>query len=461
VRLFSISLRNVRIRVVSSLLTALAIVVATGLYAAIMMMAEQTRQRYDGSVGGFRTIVGPKDSSALEIVLNTIFHIGHAQGLIRLQVYSDLHEGRIGSKRGKVQYAIPQARGDSFSQFGFPVIGTTDEMFSKFARDDHALAFSQGHGFQFSHDELLQLAETMAARENALRQQEASPPPRAELQPQWKQAVVGARVARALDMQLGSEIVPVHGKPGEFGSHEHKEAACAVVGILAPTNSPIDSAIFLPLGVHFLVEGHGSGSWLPEVAAGKSPADAPVLPGDLALTAVVVGPVDHLGPMILRRELSIRPDAQATWPQEVVPAFLRQIGNIADALTVVAWLVLLVAAVSIAVAIYNTMNERRREIAIMRSLGARRLQISSIIVGEAAMLSCLGAVIGVLACHAVALLARGRVEEMTGVYLDWTAFAVREVYLVVGVTGLGACAGLLPAIKGSMTEVADNLALSY
>jgi putative ABC transport system permease protein len=145
----------------------------------------------------------------------------------------------------------------------------------------------------------------------------------------------------------------------------------------------------------------------------------------------------------------------------VIPKFLQQVGSAADALEVVAWLVLAVAAIAITVAIYNTMNERRREIAIMRSLGARRYQILTIIVGEAALLSLFGAVLGVLTCHLCALLLRGTVEDLTGVYLDWAAFAVRELYLVAAVTGLGAVAGLLPAAKGSLTQVADNLAPSY
>ena len=124
-------------------------------------------------------------------------------------------------------------------------------------------------------------------------------------------------------------------------------------------------------------------------------------------------------------------------------------------------LVLLVAAVSITVAIYNTMNERRREIAIMRSLGARRFQILAIITGEATLLSFFGAVLGLVACHSAEYFMQPTVEDLTGVYLDWTLFKVWELWLVLGVSGIGAIAGLAPAVKGSMTQVADNLAQNY
>lgn len=463
-RLVSISLRNLRIRLVATVLTMLSIIVATALYAAILTMAEQTEARYEGSIGGFQAIAGPNGTSELELVLTTIFNVGEASGLIPLEVCQRLRSSRGISRRSKVRYAIPQARGDSVSTFGFPVVATIDEMFSEFEWKREPLKFAEGGPFTFSWDELITLAEGLTALENAIRADSDEKPARPLLQDSWKQAVVGARVARTLNLEVGSVVTPVHGKMGEFGFHEHPEAACKIVGILEPTNSPIDSTIYLPLGIHLLIDGHEAGVFITKIPAGKNPDQAKTLPvdvGRIGLTAVIVDPLDHMGPQILRREFGSHPEAQVAWPQDVVPKFLRQIGNAADALAVIAWLVLLVAAVSITVAIYNTMNERRREIAIMRSLGARRFQILTIITGEAALLSFFGAVLGLVACHAAAWGLRGLVEDLTGVYLDWTNFRPWEAWLVLGVTAIGAIAGLAPAVKGSMTQVADNLAQNY
>ena len=462
-RLWSISLRNLRVRVVATVLTTASIVVATALYAAILVMAEQTEERYKGSIGGYQAVVGPKDASQLELVLNTIFNVGEAPALFPLQVAMDLRAGRV-SRRGQVRYAIPQARGDSVSRHDFPVVATIDEMFSSYEWQGAPLPFAAGGPFAFAWDDLLQLGEDLAAYENARRSGAAERPPRPRLRPEWRKAVVGARVARTLGLELGGTITPVHGKMGEFGYHEHPEAACEIVGILQPTNSPLDTTIFLPLGTHLLIDGHEAGVFVVEIPPGKNPDDAkklPVAAARIGLTAIVVDPKDHLGARILRTEFGSRPDAQVAWPQDVVPKFLRDIGNAADVLTAIAWLVLLVASVSITVAIYNTMNERRREIAIMRSLGARRLQILAIITGEAALLSLFGALLGIVTCHLAALLLRDTVEDMTGVYLDWLRFRPWELWLVLGVTGVGAAAGLLPAVKGSMTQVADHLAANY
>ena len=467
-RLVSISVRNLRIRLVATVLTMLSIVVATALYAAILTMSEQTAQRYKGSIGGYQAVVGPKDASQLEVVLNTIFNVDVAPGLFPLHVCTELRSGKTAGRRTQVRYAIPQARGDSVSRFNFPVIGTIDEMFGKYEwsydGDKGPLRFAAGGPFAYSYDDLLQLADGLAAYETGKRT--GAPEPRPErplIQPQWKQAVVGSRVARALGLDLGGTITPVHGKMGEFGYHEHPEATCAVVGILAPTNSPLDTTIFLPIGLHYLIDGHEGGVFLVDVPAGKTPDDAKRLPveaGRVGLTAVLVDPKDHFGARLLRQEFSSK-EAQVAWPADVIPKFLQQVGNAADALAVIAWLVLLVAAIAITVAIYNTMNERRREIAIMRSLGARRWQILGIIVGEAALLSLFGAALGLVTCHAATWALRSVVEDQTGVYLDWLQFRAWEGWLLVGVTALGGLAGLAPAVKGSMTQVADNLAQNY
>lgn len=464
-KLLSISVRNLRIRLVATVLTMMSIIVATALYASIQVMAEQTKARYEGSIGGFQAIAGPNGTSELELVLNTIFNVGEASGRIPLEVCANLRKSRGARfRRSQVRFAIPQARGDSISQFNFPVIATIDEMFSKFEWRREPLKFQAGGPFEYSWDQLIELANGLAAYENGKRAGDENGPERPLLQKQWKQAVVGSRVARTLKLALGDVVTPVHGKLGEFGAHTHPEAACEIVGILEPTNSPIDSTIYLPLGIHLLIDGHETGVFITKLGAGESPVTAakkPVDPMRIALTAVIADPLDHLGPQILRTQFGSHPEAQVAWPQQVVPKFLRQIGNAADALAVIAWLVLLVAAVSITVAIYNTMNERRREIAIMRSLGARRFQILAIITGEATLLSLFGAVLGLVVCHGAEYFLVSTVEDLTGVYLDWTIFRMWELWLVLGVAGIGAIAGLAPAVKGSMTQVADNLAQNY
>ena len=171
-KLWSISLRNLRVRLVATVLTMVSIVLATALYAAILTMSEQTEARYKGSIGGFQAVVGPKDASQLEVVLNTIFNVDVAPGLFPLRICTELRSGKSAGRRTQVRYAIPQARGDSVSRFNFPVIGTIDEMFSRFewqydGEKREPLRFQAGGPFVYAYDELLQLADGLAAYETA------------------------------------------------------------------------------------------------------------------------------------------------------------------------------------------------------------------------------------------------------------------------------------------------------
>lgn len=446
-RLFAISVRNLRVRVVSTSLTMLSILLGTALLACLWLLIDQTNQRYTASTSGFKAIVGPKEGAPLALVLNTVYNLGFTPGIVSMQVYRELHDRR------EVRYVIPQARGDTYR--GFPVIGTTDEMFTKFRRGDWGeLQFAAGRPFAFSHAEFDRFADDLAAGKIEIghahdhthdhdhdhdhdHAHEAAP---------HREAVIGAEVARRTGLALGDWITPVHGAENDPDPHVHEESKCKIVGILASTRTPLDGSIFIPLATFLTMDKHDDAV---RTSGGET---------QVALTALIVDFKTHLGVNWLRREFQTRADAQVAWTQFEVSELLRMVGNATDVLRVVSWLVLIVAAVSIAVALYNTMNERRREIAIMRALGARRLQIVSIILMEAVVIALIGAALGVVACHGASWLLRDVVLDRTGVFLDWADFSWSEVWLMLGVAVLGGLAGVLPAIKGSRTQVADNLA---
>ncbi|MEZ5964684.1 MAG: FtsX-like permease family protein [Planctomycetota bacterium] len=450
-RLFAISVRNLRTRVVSTVLTALSILLGTALLAALWLLIDQTNERYNASTAGYKAIVGPKEGAPLALVLNTVYNLGFTPGVVPFSVYRELHA------RGETRYVIPQARGDTY--LGFPVIGTTDEMFTKFRRGEHGpLEFAAGKAFEFTHEQFDHLAEDLAAGRIEIGHhhhegdadhdheptQDHEHDHAAEMAAQ-RQAVIGAEVARRGGMKVGDWITPVHGAEDDPDPHVHEESKCEVVGVLAPTRTPLDSSIFIPLSVFLTMDKH-------EGAVRATGGDKQV-----ALTALIVDFKTHMGANWLRHEFQTRADAQAAWTTFEVTELMRMVGNATDVLRVVAWLVLVVAAVSIAVALYNTMNERRREIAIMRALGARRWQIMSIILVEAVLIAGIGAALGVVACHGATWLWGDVVEARTGVFVSWAAFSREELYLILGVAGLGGLAGVLPAVKGSRTQVADNL----
>ncbi len=442
--LLAISLRNLRVRALSSALTTVSIAVGTALLASLWLLMAELDRGYTASIGGSRAIVGSKDGSPLELVLSAVLNLGQPQGVVKLSTYLDLHDNRL-PPRCHVRYAIPQARGDTYSRFHFPVIGTTDEMFSAFelgGREQH-LAFAAGEAWRFGHADLLEFAR--AAAEHAAHQASGEEHAHAPPAP-WRHAVIGATVARRLELGLGDALVPVHGLADQVGSHEHEDFACAVSGILAPTNTPLDRAIFIPLGTFLSMDQHVA------VREGEGAAS-----GDVLLSAILVRPRHPVGDRHLELHFQTRPDAQVAVPAKEIPRLMEMVGSAQQVLQVVSYLVLVVAATAILVALYNTMHERRREIAIMRALGARRAQILRVILQEAALVSLVGGALGVVACHAAAFGLHGVVEVVAGVAVDWSAFSLVELWLILGVALLGGLAGALPALKGSRTQVAENL----
>lgn len=466
--LHSISLRNLRTRAVSSVLTMLAIALGTALLAGLWLLLAETQRKYEANVEGYGVIVGPKEGSPLDLVLATVFNLQELApqaGLVPFRVYLELHSGRLRTldrdgrvrwKRFPIRYAIPQCRGDSYK--GFPVIGTTDEMFSKFVRGSRRgaggrripvlLEFADGGPFSFSHEDFVAFAEARArAHGSEAGDHGHDHAHESRIPERWRSAVIGFRVAEQLGLGVGDTIVPVHGVTDDVTAHVHTEAACRVVGVLARTDTPLDRSVFVPAGMFLSMDRHDA------IRASQAAAA-----GNVGLSAIVVQTVRpyQFGPK-LRYEMQTRPDAQAAVPGLEIQRLLRVVGDASKLLRAVSYLVLVVAGISIFVSLYNTMNERRREIAIMRSLGARRLQILWIIVEEAALIALVGGVLGVAVCHVAAFFLAEAVADYTSVPIDWAAFSLEEAWLILGVVALGAVSGLIPAAKGSRTQVADNL----
>lgn len=458
--LFHISFRNMRIRLLSTGLTTVSIAMGTALLASLWLLMAEAKDRYSASTttASYSLIVGPKEGSPLELVLNTVFNYGISQGLVPYSLYRDLHSGKL-RRKGLVRYAIPQSRGDSYKNY--PIIGTTDEMFLKFrtrvervivdgkaTKKGHHLEFAQGTHFDFSHDDLEKFvtgleaeAKRKAASGEAPVGHSHEPIPVA-----WRKAVIGAGVARTLGMGVGSKFIPLHGTSEDPLAHEHREAECTVVGVLARTGTPLDRSIYIPLNVFLSMDKHDAIRKTKEQIA-----------ENVGLSAIILNSVRPTGANMVRSYLQDGDQGQGALPFNEIQRLLQIVGDSTDILEILSLVVLLVTASTVLLALYNTMNERRREIAIMRSLGARRGQIFRIILQEALLISLSGAVLGVAVCHFSVYLLSDYILRRTGISVDWTVYSVRELALVFGVGVLGAAAGVLPAWKGARVPVAENL----
>jgi putative ABC transport system permease protein len=240
-------------------------------------------------------------------------------------------------------------------------------------------------------------------------------------------------------MKIGDRFVAAH------GAYEHDDFEFRITGVAQHTGTAHDRVIwvdvrdFLRLGGHEGMHREGEEQDAVSAILVKTKSGSPLV----------------IEPFI--REINDGTEAQAIRPMRVVGELFALVGEAQRVLGWVSALVVVVAALSVMVALYNTMAERRREIAVLRAVGATRLRIFGAVVLEAALLCAGGALLGLLLGHGGAALLAPVVEMRTGVRLESVGFLAEEPLILLAVFGLGCAAGLIPAITAYRVDVAGSL----
>jgi putative ABC transport system permease protein len=404
--------RSLRQHAVSTAITVLSVALAIGLTMAVFALSAQTRTAFTGGKIGFDAVVGARGSD-LQLVLNTVFHLETSPGNLPWKVYEELKANPA------VSLAVPYAVGDNYR--GFRIVGTTDEIFTKFEYREGVKLTPRAPGRVFS--------------------------------PAHREAVIGATVAERTGLGIGSRFNPSHGVESD---HEKHKEEYVVVGVLETTNSPSDRVLWIPIEGVFRLGGHvlrGTGEVYTPKPGEPIPDEAK------EVSAVMLRLKSPLLGMQLKQTINNQgKTATMAFPiAQVMTELFDKLGWVSKILAMTAYLVVLVAAASIVASLYNTMNERRREFAILRALGARRGTVFAAIVLESTVIAGLGSLAGFLVYGAILAGAAVVVKQQTGVELDVFAFEGALVATPLAMTALGAISGILPATKAYRTEVAENL----
>jgi putative ABC transport system permease protein len=240
---------------------------------------------------------------------------------------------------------------------------------------------------------------------------------------------------------------------GRFFEPEQREV---VVGLLEPTNSPSDRVVWMPIEGIYRMSGHvlrGAGQ-MYRASEGEA------IPDEVREVSAVM--LKFKAPQLeftLDQQVNRQGQvATLAWPiAKVMAELFDRIGWVSRILTLVAYLVVIVAAGSILASLYNTMNERRREFAILRAVGARRAMVFSAIVLEASTITALGALVGFLFYGVILAAAFVVVRAQTGVVFDAFKLDPALWLTALGMIAMGALAGLVPAFKAYRTDVASHL----
>jgi putative ABC transport system permease protein len=425
--------RSLRHHALSSSVTIAAVALACGLVTAVFAIQQQTRSAFIGGDIGFDAVLGARGSQ-LQLVLNSVFHLETSPGNIPWKLYQEVR------RDPRVAQAIPYAVGDNY--YGFRVVGTTGELFTGAAAEKPSPATSEAATRIPTND------QAEAARRFRLA------PGGRYFDETRREAVVGSFAAQRTGLTVGSVFSPYHGLT--FNPNDQHAEEYVVVGVLEPTNSPADRVIWIPIEGVFRLGGHvlrGSGQVY-------TPQSEQAIPDEHKEVSAVMLRLRHPQAGIALDQLINKQGKVATlaFPIGAVMADLfDKIGWMSRVLELVAYLVVLVSAAAILASLYNTINERRREFAILRAIGARRRSVFMAIVLESSAIAALGALLGYVVYAAIVSVAATIVRQQTGVVLDVLAWHPVLAWAPAGMAAAGSLVGLVPAMKAYATDVASNL----
>src|ERR1051325_1443889 len=391
--------KSLRQHALSTIVTALSIALAGGLLLSVWSVKDQSQDTFTGVNAGFDAVLGARGSK-LQLVLNAIFHLESSPGNLS---WSDLLEIQ---KNPAVELAVPIAVGDNYH--GYRLVGTTLDLFERaqYAPQKHFTIAPGGRLFD----------------------------------PTLREAVVGSFAARKLGLKPGDTFHPFHGLI--FDEKNQHSETYLVVGILKPSHTPAVRVIWIPLAGIQKMSGHD-----PRNATDVS-AVLVKLKGGSAMAGFQMD-------MMYNKQGNRLTFA---WPiGRVMAELFDKIGWFDRVLGLVSYLVAIVATASILAGIYNSMNERRREIAILRALGAHRTTILSAILLEAAAIAALGMLAGFIFYAVIVSAVAAVMRAQTGVVLEPLKFNPVMLWAPALLIALGALAGLVQALKPNKTHAPKNL----
>lgn len=399
-------------------LTVGSIALSVMLLIGVERLRSEARSGFANTISGTDLIVGAR-SGSIQLLLYSVFRIGNATNNISWESYKDINSSEI------VAWSVPISLGDSHR--GYRVLGTDHAYFEHYQYGrKRNLEFAQGNRFEEVYD-----------------------------------AVIGSEVARKLGYKIGDALVLAHGA-GKISLIEHDDKPFTVVGILSPTGTPVDQTIHISLsGIEAIHV-----DW--ETGAPPTPGDS--VSANLAkemdlspkvITAFLLGLKSKIATFQMQRDISgYKEEPLLAIIPGVALTELWGVMNMAEqVLLIVSTFVVLVGLSGMLVALLTGLNERRREMAVLRSVGAQQKHIFALMVSEAFVLTLIGIVIGLILLYCLMALAQPIIQDKLGIYVGLGVPSGYEFSLLGLVLLAGTVVGSIPAYRAYRNTLADGLTI--
>ena len=394
-------------------MTVLAIALSVALFLGVEKVRTGAKASFADTISGTDLIVGAR-SGSVQLLLYSVFRIGNATNNVTWESYQDL------ANRAEVDWTVPISLGDSHRQFR--VMGTSRGFFEHYK-------YRQGRDLEFD---------------------------RGVVMDDLFDSVIGFDVAQTLGYAIGDPIVVAHGLASFT---EHKDQPFRVSGILAKTGTPVDRTVIVSMeAIEAIHVDWQSGAKRP---GQPTPAEQ-IRQMDLtpkAVTAVLVGVKSPLRTFSLQRAINEYPEEPllAILPGVALQELWGIVGIAETALLAVSAMVVVTALIGMMATIFSSLNERRREMAIFRAMGASPVAILGMLVLEAILTAAVGAVLGLGLLYLGLVIAQPIIDSAFGLFLPIDPPAGREVLVLLAVVAAGAIVSMVPALRAYRMSLADGM----
>lgn len=416
VSILGLAWRSLLNRKVSALLTVIAIALSVALFLGVEKARNAAKSGFDNTISGTELIVGAP-SGQINLLLYSVFRLGNATAEVSWQSYQEI------SARDDVAWTVPISLGDSHR--GYRVLGTNLGYFDHYKYGQRqSLTFAEGVPFDDLFD-----------------------------------AVIGADVAKKLGYEIGTPLVLTHGI-GASGFADHDDRPFRVAGILRPTGTPVDQTIHVSLeAITAIHVGWETGARNPLV---DSLTEDMIRSFDLTprtITAMFVGLSNRATVLRTRREINtgMSEPLLAIIPGQALAELWQVMGTAERILLAISAFVIAVGLVSILTSILTSLNERRREMSILRATCARPGHIFALLIAEATVLGLVGAVLGAVLIQVIFAIAAPILAAQYGVALIGTGPGLVDLYTIAAVTFAALFLGIWPAITALRRSLSDGL----
>ncbi len=402
----------------TALLTIFAIAVSIALLLGVEKMRSAARDGFANTVSGVDLIVGSR-SGPLNLLLYSVFRVGDATANVTWPSY------QLVAEHPDVAWTVPISLGDSHR--GFRVLGTTTAYFEHYRfAGGRQMEFMAGKPFDDLYD-----------------------------------VVLGADVAQELGYQLGDSVVIAHGI-GNVSFAKHEDKPFRVAGLLERTGTPIDRTLHVSLqAITAIHVDWQSGMQAPP---GQRLDAAAARERDLtpdSITAFMVGMQEKAAIFQMQRALNEyrKEPLLAIIPGVALKSLWDLVGIADKALMIVAAFVVFAGLLGMLTAILTSLNERRREMAILRSVGAQPRHVFTLLVAEAGLLALLGVLLGVALTYLLLLIGKPILEARFGIFIPLSGLTGYDIVILSGVVVAALIMGFVPAWRAYRNTLSDGLTI--